>query len=226
MAPMSNSLAHSQTRSLNASSKWRSTCIMALGRSRMVHPFLQVRRETSVPCLSCFVYQMDKVELRIEEFKSVEIIPAISYLRHELDVPSNPLLPRPSLKTWLLRQPCSRERAHQWVQRVTGGDGQVSLLHIQQRQVSQPLRSAIEGEPLHVSSRTEGRTARASREEGHHQQHAPRRLVEQRPRMGEQVVEQLATRGGEVVDHMLKRAALVLDQPERDLDGLGVPARR
>src|SRR5258708_2996054 len=64
MAPMSNTLAHSQTRSLNANSKWRSMCIMALGRSRMVHPFLQVRRETSVPCLSCFVYHMDKVELR------------------------------------------------------------------------------------------------------------------------------------------------------------------
>src|SRR5215211_2714870 len=73
IAPTSRIFTHSQTGSLNASSKWRSTCIMADGRSRMVHPFLQVRRETSVPCLLCFVYQMDKVEFRIHHLLNTDI---------------------------------------------------------------------------------------------------------------------------------------------------------
>src|SRR5262245_4715706 len=64
MAPMSSTLAHSQTRSLKASSKCRRTCIIALGRSRMAHLCLAVECESSVPCLSHFVYQMDKVEIR------------------------------------------------------------------------------------------------------------------------------------------------------------------
>jgi len=64
MAPTSSTLAHSQTRSLKASSKCRRTCIIACGRSRMAHLFLAVECEPSVPCLSHFVYQMDKVELR------------------------------------------------------------------------------------------------------------------------------------------------------------------
>src|SRR5262249_21792671 len=63
MAPTSSTLAHSQTRSLKASSKCRRTCIIALGRSRMAHLCLAVECEPSVPCLSHFVYQMDKVEL-------------------------------------------------------------------------------------------------------------------------------------------------------------------
>src|SRR5215213_6167257 len=64
MAPTSKILAHSQTRSLNASSKWCSTIIIACGRSRMVLSFLAVGSEPSVPCRSRFVYQMDKVEIR------------------------------------------------------------------------------------------------------------------------------------------------------------------
>src|SRR5215212_7947239 len=63
MAPTSKILAHSQTRSLNASSKWRSTIIIACGRSRMILSFLAVGTEPSVPCRSRFVYQMDKVEI-------------------------------------------------------------------------------------------------------------------------------------------------------------------
>src|SRR6266545_4279608 len=61
---MSRIFAHSQTRSLKSSSKCRSTVIMASGRSRMVLPFLVVGSEPSVPCRLCFVYRMDKVELR------------------------------------------------------------------------------------------------------------------------------------------------------------------
>src|SRR5712691_6018531 len=64
MVPISSTLAHSHTRSLKANSKCRRMCIIACGRSRMVHLFLAVGCEPSVPCLSGFVYRMDKVELR------------------------------------------------------------------------------------------------------------------------------------------------------------------
>jgi len=39
----------------------------------MVHPFLQVRCEPSVPCLSHFVYQMDKVELSVHETEHMSV---------------------------------------------------------------------------------------------------------------------------------------------------------
>src|SRR5204862_3796418 len=64
MAPTSRTLAHSHTCSRKTSSKCRRTVIMAGGRSRMVQSFLVIGSESSVPCLSHFVYQMDKVELR------------------------------------------------------------------------------------------------------------------------------------------------------------------
>lgn len=63
MAPTKRILTHSQIRSLNSSSKCRSTCIICGGRFRMASPFLGGLGETSVPCLPHFVEQMDKVEL-------------------------------------------------------------------------------------------------------------------------------------------------------------------
>src|SRR5438034_2949453 len=66
MAPTSRTLAHSHTCSRKTSSKCRRTVIMAGGRSRMVQSFLVIGSESSVPCLSLFVYQMDKVELILQ----------------------------------------------------------------------------------------------------------------------------------------------------------------
>src|SRR5262249_458911 len=66
MVPTSNTLAHSHTRSLKTSSKYRRTCIIASGSPRMAHLFLVVESEPSVSCLSCFVYQMDKVEIKCQ----------------------------------------------------------------------------------------------------------------------------------------------------------------
>ena len=51
-------------RMAKTSSNTRSTRTISLGRASMAHPFWQVGCESTVPCLSRSVYQMDKAELR------------------------------------------------------------------------------------------------------------------------------------------------------------------
>src|SRR6266536_6516493 len=68
IAPTISTLAQSHTRSENTGSNSRNTSTIAGGRSRMAHPFLQFRCESSVACLSCSVYRMDKAELKSEAF--------------------------------------------------------------------------------------------------------------------------------------------------------------
>ena len=60
IAPTTSTCTQSQIRSLNTSSNTRRTRTISLGRASMAHPFWQVGCESTVPCLSRSVYQMDK----------------------------------------------------------------------------------------------------------------------------------------------------------------------